>query len=147
MLSGGRLTTLSFRRAQCGYTIHCGFGKPAHRRSAQGLQAGETRQAADANVPGCRAALWEQWDTSGQDSVCALPPGEVESVTKEKGNNVLQLFDGGGGLGGGGGNQVFFLPRSLMTGRWHVFMCRFLDLVTEELWRIWLSRGMEYCGH
>lgn len=54
-------------------------------------------------------------------------------MTKEKGNNVLQLFDGGGGLGGGGGNQVFFLPRSLMTGRWHVFMCRFLDLVTEEL--------------
>ena len=33
-------------------------------------------------------------------------------MTKEKRNNVLQLFDVGGGLGGGGGNQVFFLPRS-----------------------------------
>ena len=59
MLSGGRLTALSSRRAPRGYTIHCGFGKPAHRRSAQGLQAGEARQAADANVPGRRAALWE----------------------------------------------------------------------------------------
>lgn len=56
MLSGVKLTTLSSRRSQCGYTIHCGFGKPARRRSAQGLQRGGPRQAADANVPGLLSA-------------------------------------------------------------------------------------------
>lgn len=65
MLSGVKLTTLSSRRSQCGYTIHCGSGKPARRRSAQGLQKGGTRQAADANVPGLPSGQLRNYEEPG----------------------------------------------------------------------------------
>lgn len=74
-------------------------------------------------TPGRRAA-WEGGLLAavkhlGPGQRSALPAGEVESVTKEKGNDGLQLFDGGGGLGAGGGKTRHFSScEVLMTGRW-----------------------------
>lgn len=73
-------------------------GCRCQRARAQGCPLG-------GRTPGSSETPW------ARTASVPFPQGRWK-VTKEKGNDGLQLFDGGGGLGGGGGNQAFFLPRS-----------------------------------
>ena len=111
------------------------IGCRCQRARAQGCPLGgrtpsssETPWAGTASVP-FPQGRWKVWRRKRETMYYNSLMGVVVLVVEEE-------------------TRYFFFLEVLMTERWHVFMCRFLDLiVTEELWRTWLSGGMEYCGH
>lgn len=85
-------------------------------------------------APGLEGSL-QQLDALGTHRSCPFPGGGKKcGVRGQKDciNNSNSLFQGRGGLGMGKGNHIFFLPGSF-GDRKMTFMCRFLDLVKEEL--------------